>query len=264
MFYTTADIVEAYTQLGIRKGDLVYLTGNLGNLGFHESKTKQGTLSAHHEAINSVIGNTGTIVVPTHSFNLCNTDVPFQPNITPSQRGPFTEYIRQQPGAVRQLHPFASLTALGPRAEEICGNTSRHAYGPNTPFERLLQADAWGISIAMPPQVTCSIIHHMEMTMAVPYRYTKEFLHPIEVNGQISMEPFYLFVTYQKVELERDRNEKFFQHPILQQHVHQQPVGIGHIWAYKMRHFEQATRDCLTKDIYAWLRTPPQQRPFRN
>lgn len=261
--YTTQDTADALRRLGIGPGDTVYLTGDLGNLGFHESKNKPGTLKGLHEALVSVIGDEGTIVVPTHSFNLCNTDIPFDPATTPSQRGPFTDYVRQLPGAVRQFHPFGSLTAWGKKAAQITGNTSRHAYGPNTPYERLLQLDAWGLSVALPPQLTCSIVHHMEMVMAVPYRYTKEFMHPVVMDGAVTIEPFYLFVTYLDVDLERDRNEKFFQHPLMQQETRKAPLGMNQLSAYRMRTFEQVTREDMTKDIYSWLRRPPVKRPYQ-
>ncbi|MCW0221059.1 MAG: AAC(3) family N-acetyltransferase [Prosthecobacter sp.] len=261
--YTTQNIAEAYSQLGVQAGDVLYLTGNFGNLGFHESQNKKGTLQAHLKAIRAVIGDAGTLAVPTHSFSLCNTDSPFDVVATPSERGPFTEYIRQIPGTVRQLHPFASITALGAAAEEICSNTARHAYGPNTPFHRLLQQDAWFISVSMPPERTCSIVHHVEQAMAVPYRYTKEFLHPIQRGDNITIEPFYLYVTYRDVDLVRDRNEKIFQHPLLRDHVKKIPLGLGHLWAYRLRIFEQAARDALTQDIYAWLRQPPVKRPYQ-
>lgn len=261
--YTTQDIVNAYTQLGVQEGDALYLTGNFGNLGFHESQNKTGTLQAHTEAILAVIGTQGTFAVPTHSFTLCNTDTPFDLHRTPSQRGAFTEYVRQLHGSVRQFHPFASITAHGFSASDICHQTSRHAYGPNTPYERLIQKDAWGVSVAMPPGYTSSVVHYVEQTMAVPYRYTKEFLHPIQRGDSITIEPFYLYVTYRDVDLVRDRNEKIFQHPLLRDHVKKIPLGLGHLWAYRLRIFEQAARDALTQDIYAWLRQPPVKRPYQ-
>ncbi|SKA92882.1 aminoglycoside 3-N-acetyltransferase [Prosthecobacter debontii] len=261
--YTTEDIKTALCELGVASGDDVYVSGNFGSLGFHESKSKTGTLEAHHEAIRAVIGPEGTLVVPTHSFDLCNTEIVFDSKVTPSQRGPFTEFIRQMPGAVRQFHPFGSVTALGASAGLICEKTTRHAYGPNTPYERLLHRDAWSLSVGMPPQTTCSLVHHLEMTMAVPYRYTKEFLHPVKRSEEVVIEPFYLFVTYQGIELERDRNAKFFAHPLMVQHVRQVRIGMNQVWAYKMRVFEQVVRECMTEDIYAWLRHPPEIRPFQ-
>lgn len=262
-FYTTEDIARAFRALGIGAGDCVYLTGNFGALGFHESKSKPGTLDAHVQALRLVTGESGTLIVPTHTFYLCNTDTVFDPQTSASERGPFTEHLRRQPGAVRQFHPFASLTALGARAQTICGNTTRHAYGPNTPYDRLLAADAWGVSVAMPPQRTCSVIHHVEQEMAVPYRYTKEFLHPVRRGDKVQVEPFYLFVTYRGIEIVRDRNEKLFQHPLLAAELRQAPLGASRVWAYRMRTLRAAAMELMSADIYAWLREPPLTRPYQ-
>lgn len=262
--YTSQDIREALQRLGVGQGDTVYVTGNLGNLGYHESMSKIGTLQAHLQALQDTIGPDGNLVVPTHSFKLCNTTTPFDLDSTPGERGPLAEYVRMRPGAVRQFHPFASLTALGAHARDLCYDTTRHAYGPNSPYDRMLAADAWFISIAMLPRTTCSLIHHMEMQMGVPYRYTKEFLHPVVRSGQIVTEPFYLFVTYQGADLVRDQNIKLFQHPSLEEHVIQVPLGMNSLWAYRMRVFESAARDCMSKDIYSWLRQPPERRPYRH
>lgn len=261
--YATGDLVDTYHWLGLKEGDTVYVTGNLGDFGFHESRTKTGTLGAHLQALREVIGENGTLVSPTHSFSLCNTDRVFDPLTTPSERGPLTEYLRTQSGSVRQFHPFASVTAWGAQAERICGGCTRHAYGPQTPFDRMIQRDAWFLSLGMPPQHTCSIVHHVEMLMGVPYRYTKEFMHPVQRDGVCTEEPFYQFVTYREADLVRDRNEKIFQHPRLQDNLRHRRVGLGQVWAYRMQAFHEAATDLLTRDIYTWLKQPPGSRPYR-
>lgn len=261
--YYTRDIAQAYRQLGIAHGDIVYLTGNMGNFGFHESFTKLGTLQAYLETLQSVIGDSGTVAVPTHTFSLCNTDRIFDPAKTPSERGPLTEYVRTRQGSVRQMHPFASVTALGAEANHLCGQCTRHAYGPHTPFDRMIQRNAWFLSLALPPQNTCSIVHHVEMLMGVPYRYTKEYLQPVIREDVVQAEPFYQFVTYRQADLVRDRNEKIFQHPQLQENMKSTPLGLGRIWAYRMQDFHQAAEDLLVKDIYTWLKHPPSVRPYR-
>lgn len=262
-FFTTEEIERGYRDLGVADGDLVYLTGNFGALGFHESRSKEGTIKAHFKALTKVVGAQGTIIVPTHSFSLCNSSTPFDPDNSKSERGAFTEFVRQQTGAVRQFHPFASLTAFGARAEEICGRTTRHAYGPNTPYARLLEMNAWGVSVGMPPQRTCSMIHHLEQVMAVPYRYTKEFIHPVVREGVVREEPFYLFVTYRDCDLVRDRNEKLFKDEELNASCVRAEVGFGQISGYRMKILERVAVRLMSEDPYHWLASPPTVRPYR-
>jgi aminoglycoside 3-N-acetyltransferase len=262
-FYTTKEIEEGYRELGIGQGDVVYVTGNLGALGFHESKSKQGTIDAHLEALKVVVGAQGTIVVPTHSFYLCNTSEVFDVVKSRGERGAFTEHVRQQQRAVRQFHPFASLTALGLRAAEICERTTRHAYGPNTPYARLLEMNAWGVSLGLPPQRTCSVIHHIEQVMAVPYRYTKEFMHPVMRGGEVVVEPFYLFVTYRDCDLVRDRNEKLFADEGMQTACRRVGLGFGEMSGYRLQALEQVAMRLMSGDIYHWLQRAPEVRPYR-
>lgn len=261
--YTTRDLEETYHQLGLKAGDTVYVTGNLGNFGFHESLSKTGTLAGHAGALQKAVSENGTLATPTHTFSLCNTDCAYDPQYTRSERGPLTEYLRTQPGSVRQFHPFASVTAVGAQAQYLCASSTRHAYGPRTPFEKMIQENAWFVSLGLQPQHTCSIVHHVEMLMGVPYRYTKEFLHPVVRDGQVKTEPFYQFVTYRQADLVRDRNEKIFQHPLLQQRLRSQKVGLGQVWAYRMQDFYTAAADCLEEDIYNWLKQPPTVRPYQ-
>ena len=64
--YANADVAAAFASLGLARGDVVYLSGNLGNLGFHASGNKTATLEGFLAALFEVIGPEGTVVVPTH------------------------------------------------------------------------------------------------------------------------------------------------------------------------------------------------------
>ena len=140
--------------------------------------------------------NKGTIVVSTATTSLCNTDNVFDIHNTPSEMGSLTEFIRNHPDAVRSFHPFNSYAAIGKHANNICGVTTRHSVGPDTPEARLLDLDATYLSIGLHPAHTSTLIHHIEKTMGVPYRYIKEFIHPVLRDEKVVYEPFYLNLRY--------------------------------------------------------------------
>ena len=150
-------------------------------LCFARSREKQ--IFRNHEttclsSFQEVIGHEGTVFSPSASMNLCNTDIPFDIDLTPShQMGAFAEYIRQASSSVRTFHPFWSISGLGKYAE-ILRNVSRHSYGVGSPWSKFLDLDLLQINIGIHPSKAVTLIHHIEVVTGVPYRYTKEFMNP--------------------------------------------------------------------------------------
>ncbi|WP_462157650.1 AAC(3) family N-acetyltransferase [Pseudoalteromonas sp. GB56] len=262
--FSTQELIQAYAQSGVRPGSVVYVTGHVGKLGISLELSKAQLFDLHFQVIQELLSESGTLVVPTHSFSLCNTDTPFSITKTPAETGPFCEFVRQKPEAIRQLHPFSSRAAIGSKARYICDNTSRHSYGQHTPFARMLELDARFVSIGIHPAQIVSLVHQCEADMNVPYRYTKEFLHPIEYPDGVRVEPYYHGVTYRDCDINRDKNQKIFAH-FEQQHALQKIcVGGGDIWSFSMREFYDATTELMRDDIYAWVNGPPKRRPYQN
>ena len=263
MSYNFQDLLVAYSVLGVKKGSVVHVTGDLMLLMKYEVPGKETVLEAHRDALFELTGGEGTLVVPAHSFYLCNTDKSFDVDKTHGMNGVLPESIRQLPEALRSFHPFASYAAIGPRAEEICNDISHHGYGPETPMARLIEMNALSIHIGLLPRMSSSIVHHVEMQMGVPYRYSKEFVHPVVRRNKINKEPFYLYVHYKECDIKRDRNVKIFNDYEEEHTVNQVKVGRGFIYSYSMKDFYYSMVNTLRKDIYSWLNTPPEVRPYQ-
>ena len=75
--YTYNDLVTAYRDLGVKSGRVIYVTSDLGRLMAFEKPGKQDVLEAHYEALTELIGSSGTLVVPTASMDICNTDTDY-------------------------------------------------------------------------------------------------------------------------------------------------------------------------------------------
>ncbi|MFC1856979.1 AAC(3) family N-acetyltransferase [Thermodesulfobacteriota bacterium] len=263
--YTYNDILEAYRSLGITKGSIVSLKTDLRWLGPFEHPDPAMILNAHFDALCELVDlAVGTIVVPTGCTSLCNTDKIFNPDETPSEVGALTEFIRKQQGAVRSFHPFVSYAAIGKDAEAICGDAARHAFGPETPHKRLVDMNALEISIGLHPMKTCSLVHHIELVMGVPYRYVKEFVHPVLRDGILRREPFYMYVWYRDCDIFRDDNKKIFDHFIKSGNkIKQASLGSGNIYSYQLASFYKSTIQLFKQDIYAWLEREPTKKPYQ-
>lgn len=258
--YDKKSLVYAYQSAGLSRGRVVYLTGNLGALGRYQKMRKEDLLRDHLDVIMDLIGNEGTLVVPTHTWSLCNTELSFDVLRTPSETGVFTEFVRCLDGSVRQFHPFSSSTAFGADSGRICTKNSRHVYGPNSPFDRMIDAEALHVSVGMPINKTVSAVHHAELLMGVPYRYTKEFVHPCVLDGELIWEEFYLYVLRRDVDINRDSNRKILDAYRRENRLLFSELGRSSIQSLDLKKFFDSVVNLLTKDIYAWLQSAPVKR----
>ena len=264
MPYSKSDLREAYRAVGVTSGRTVYLTSDLGRLMDFERPGRQAVLDAHLEVLLDLLGSEGTLVASVASMNLCNTDTPFDPAQTPSFRmGAFSEHLRCQPGVSRSFHPFVSYAALGRNAAAITERVARQSFGPETPEARLIEAGALTVSVGLAPNFTCSTVHHVEQCMAVPYRYAKEYLHPVVRGGATVTEAFYQYVWYRDIDLKRDYARKVFARFEAENPVSYQGVGRAGIWGYETAAFWRSATRALAEDIYMWCETPPTIRPYR-
>ena len=264
--YTFDQLKAAYQTLGVKKGATVIVKTDLRLLGPYDSATTGlDILEAHYKALHDLIDfDHGTLVTTTATTSLCNTDTPFDLNTTPSQMGALTEYIRNKPFAVRSFHPFLSYTAIGKDAHKICDDVSRHGFGPETPKDRLLGMSPLFVSIGQHARLTSSVVHHAEMQMGVPYRYVREYIHPVVRNGAIALEAFYMHVWYRACQNRHDGVQKIFnEYQMTSNPFGKVPVGRGFVYAMPLVPFYESTVQALKKDIYAFLVEPPQEKPYR-
>ena len=127
----------------------------------------------------------------------------------------------------------------------------------------MASSDTLSISIGLHPRHTCSTVHHVEQLLAVPYRYTKEFLHPVMRDGVTSIEPYYLLVWYRDCGIERSNTKWIFQRLDEAALVKRHPLGAGTVYSYPMQQFVSNVTDLMAEDIYIWLEHPPTRQPWR-
>ena len=106
-------------------------------------------------ALGQVIGPQGTCVVPTCTHREGYPKPTFDPLLSPSEVGPFSEFFRLRPGTVRSHSPTHSVAAIGLAAQEIvAGHRSASGrptpwgdgpFGHNSPWDVLAQQNAWWI-----------------------------------------------------------------------------------------------------------------------
>ena len=263
MNYTFDDLVSAFQQLGLKSGDTISLKTGLRSLGEMETHG-QDPLELYVEALDKVLDfDRGTVVVASTSTNLCNTNIPFSLSDTPGTMGKLTEKIRGLDGAIRSYHAFESYSAYGGNASQFMEGLSRHAYGVDTPEDRLIGSNALCVSIGLPANVTCSVVHHIEMLAAVPYRYVKEYNHPVAMtDGTVELDKFYRHPWYINSDIKKSYKRFFSELSSSGFEIHRVPLGNGEIQAYKLADIYRIGMRVLKRNIYAVLESEPAIKPW--
>lgn len=129
-----------------------------------------GTLAC----LRDTLGPDATILMPAFTFAYGRTRT-WDYHASKAETGALTEYFRRQPGVLRSVHPFHSISASGPHAADFAGCTDLSSFGPASPFARLLDADAINLALGTDFVGGATFLHHTEEAARVPYRYHKPF-----------------------------------------------------------------------------------------
>ncbi|EAK0950612.1 AAC(3) family N-acetyltransferase [Campylobacter lari] len=263
--YKLSELQNILNSIITPENEIIFIAGNLAKFGNFDSCNKNDLLEIIVEETLKSSSFQTTIMTQTMSFQICNTNIPYE-RYTWSNLGAFGNYLLKLKDSIRSNHPFASYTAYGKNAH-ICKTKTPFAYGLNSPYDNMLKHNnILMLSMGMEPNLTCSIIHHAEFNMHVPYRYIKEFYHPIKENDQIIYKNFYLHVLYKEyMQLQRNLNVKFFNYFTNKypNAITKIPLGKSIIYAYNYKDFYQSSIECLLQDIYYWMNQEPTIKPYR-
>lgn len=181
--YSKKDLVSALKDAGIHAGHTVLSHSNIGYFGIPlEGNSRNIADRMVLEAFQEVLGEGGTLIVPTYTYSFCRRQV-FDPSTTPSTCGSWSEFVRTRPEACRSHDPIFSVAALGGRAEKLTAAVPIECFGPDSFWERFLKAD--GIICNLNVWVISTFIHYVEKLLRVPYRYDKLFPGMFSIDGKI-------------------------------------------------------------------------------
>ena len=118
-------------------------------------------------ALLDALGPDGTLCMPTLTFSWVGRP-PYDPRTSPSRVGAITEAFRQRPGVLRSGHPTHSVTAFGPKAQEIVAHhpPDQPVFAADSPYGKLYDLDAWVLMLAKIAANTC--LHMAEERAGIP------------------------------------------------------------------------------------------------
>jgi aminoglycoside 3-N-acetyltransferase len=164
---TRARLISDIRRLGVRPGALLLVHSSLSSLGY-----VPGGPETVIRALIDVVGPTGTLVLPTHSWEemevfACRT---FDVRQTRVCVGAIPEFFRSRPGVVRSLHPTHSVAAIGPLASWLTSDheLSETPCGPGSPYVKILERDGQILLLGATLNSN-TVFHTIEALAGVPY-----------------------------------------------------------------------------------------------
>lgn len=154
---TRNEIVEQLKNVGLKKNDVVMVHTSLSSLGY-----VCGGAQTIIEALIEVVGEDGTIIMPTQSWKNLDPEVgvhwdadesewqiirdtwpAYDKNLTPTNTmGAVAEMFRMWPGSIRSDHPARSVAAWGKHANYITKNHDlSNIFGENSPLSKIYELD---------------------------------------------------------------------------------------------------------------------------
>jgi len=186
-------------QLGLKGGMNIIVHSSFKSLGH-----VIGGPAAVIEALERVVTDSGTILMPTFTENLCDpsTEVNFypeayrervraslplfQPDLTPTTKsiGIIPELFRKQNGTIRSSHPHLSFAARGRNAEYLIANHSFHyALGEGSPIARLYDLQGHILFLGAPLNANTSL-HLAEYRVPAEHKGNMQWSVCILQNGK--------------------------------------------------------------------------------
>jgi len=156
-----ADLARDFEAIGVKAGQVLLIHCSMRRIGWID-----GGAHAVVGAVRDVLGDGGTVVVPTETADNSDTSrihqhrttgmtggqvdqyregmLPFDPAVTPSTgMGWVAEAVRTTAGSRRSAHPQSSFAALGPKASQIVSDHRLDCHlGESSPLARLYELDA--------------------------------------------------------------------------------------------------------------------------
>ena len=170
---TRIDIENALLKSGLARDDIVLIHSDVSAFGkLGDIKSRKLFLNEILKSFFNVIGNDGTLIVPTYSYSFCNNQE-FDVKRTKSTVGVFSEHVRTLNLSVRSKDPIFSHAGIGKYANVLLNNIGSECFGKDSFFDRIFKLNGKIMNFGKFFDIT--FLHYIEKDYNVSYRFDKIF-----------------------------------------------------------------------------------------
>jgi aminoglycoside 3-N-acetyltransferase len=118
---TRGKIIEDFRNLGVRPGDVIFITSDLFSVGFFV-KSKKDTLNEWVNILLEVVGDKGCVIMASYTDTFFrfkkNKNIVFN-KYTRTSVGPLASFLIDHPASARSTHPTSSCIGIGHNVDKI-------------------------------------------------------------------------------------------------------------------------------------------------
>jgi aminoglycoside 3-N-acetyltransferase len=199
LLVTKERLVADLKNLGVREGMVLLVHASLSAIGW-VAGGEQSLL----DALSETVGDQGTLVMPTQSWQLCDpaylneAEVPrawwpqvrkslpaFDAARTPTRTmGALAELFRSQPNTLRSSHPHRSFAASGPDARRVVGTHDVDSpVGERSPLKSMVDLEGWVLLLGVGHKKSTTL-HLAEHRCDYPGKHSVRNAAPVKVDGK--------------------------------------------------------------------------------
>lgn len=241
--YKIEDIVTTLMDVGVKSGDSVFVHSNLGFFGHLENcKTSDFLCESFISAFFDILGEEGTLIVPTYSYSFCHNEV-YDPESTPTTCGLLSSYFLKNYNNNRSLDPNFSVCGKGRLIDYYINCNTHESFGKDCFWERFIEKE--GKVVCLNFDSGSTMVHYIEKINNVDYRYNKSFNGVIKI-GNREYKDYAVHFVYDNT---RDADAPFFnrldEFCKKKQISHCKNLGNGTVLAFSSRDYVIRISDLL-------------------
>ncbi len=230
---TTQDLYNCLQQVGIEKGDIICVHSHL--MGFGKPLLKRHDfMKAIVDTLRAVIGETGTLIMPTFTYSFCNQEV-YDRDKSPSAVGILTEYYRGCEKVNRTWHPIFSF-AIGGMGREEYLDIGPDAFSLDSVYGKMIRDN--GKIVMLGGNYGYTFYYLAEEHVNVGHRYFKNFSGRIRMGEKdfTTSVPYFVRNLEMDSELDEEKLWKFLMDSKCQNQVDFAKGTVAAVDCRKMYH----------------------------
>ena len=251
MGWNRDDFLSGLESIGIEQGDVVFIHSNLGLLGLEQSGRSIPEVIL--DSLLHLLGKSGSIILPAFTYSHGPTEVFDKTSANGIAKMGILSTKAFEKGFFRSEDPMFSLLGIGPQIEDLLKIEKANSYGHGSAFRKIIDLNSKVLSINMGAGST--LLHEMEYSMGVSYRYEKEFDCQVNDGSNHSIHNIKWKAYVRKLEIAGSEASFSRLTSIFckTNEWHSARLGRGQIGMYELKKMENYLNNKLSRD--EWLLT---------